>query len=612
MQPSSGPNETRNVLIAIVLSGAILFGFEFFYNGPQREKLAAERGQARVETQVEAPQGPPPPAPAISREQALAATAAARIAIDTPRVDGSISLAGARFDDLSLKDYRRTVDPTSPEVTLLSPYGAPHAHDAFFGWEMQAGSDVTTLAGDSTAWSAPEGARLTPRTPVTLTLRPAPNVSIERTIAVDDNFMFTVTDVVRNEGDAPISIRPLGVVRREGLPEGYVRNAIVHQGLLGFFGPNQERHATSFENADKHARNRERGRVGRDARILEQEGQGGWFGITDHYWLTAIVPAQNERVSPFFNSRIENGATDYRTAYRGDWRAAPAGGAVTYAQHVFAGAKQVAVLQAYQESLAIPNFDDAVDWGNFWFLTRPYFMWLMYPLAKWAGSFGLGILLTTIVIKLLMFPLVYQSFKAMARMRAVQPKMKEIQERYAADKQRQQQETLKLYQTEKINPVSGCVPILLQIPVFYALYKVLTNTIEMRHTPFYGWVRDLSAPDPAMIFNLFGLLPYDPAAVPLIGPMLALGVWPIFYGVTMWALQALSPPPADPMQAAIFRWMPLLFTFMFAGFAAGLVIYWTWSNLLSLVQQYVIMRRQGVETQFDKLLAKWRAPAAAE
>ncbi|HCK83357.1 MAG TPA: membrane protein insertase YidC, partial [Hyphomonadaceae bacterium] len=549
-------------------------------------------------------------------EQALAATASARIAIDTPRVDGSIALAGARFDDLSLKDYRRTTERDSPEVTLLSPFGSPSAQDAFFGWEMQSGVDVSTLADDSSSWTAPTGARLSPDTPVTLTLIPGPGLRIERTISIDNNFMFTITDVVRNERDSAVSVRPLGVTRREGLPPDYVRNQIVHQGLLGFFGPETRRHATSFEDAQKHARNRERGRVGRDQRIVEQEGQGGWFGVTDHYWLTAIVPEQSEQVSAYFNSRAGADATDFRAAYRGVWHEAPAGGEVSYTQRLFAGAKQVDVLREYQSALAIPRLDDAVDWGNFWFLTRPYFIWLMHPLAKWAGSFGIGILLTTIVIKLLMFPLVYQSFKAMARMRTLQPKMKEIQERYAADKQRQQQETLKLYQTEKINPVSGCVPILLQIPVFYALYKVLTNTIEMRHTPFYGWIQDLSAPDPTSIFNLFGILPaigFDFHSIPLVGALIpALGVWPIFYGVTMWALQALSPPPADPMQAAIFRWMPLLFTFMFAGFAAGLVIYWTWSNILSLIQQYVIMRRQGVETQFDKLLAKWRAPAAAE
>jgi YidC/Oxa1 family membrane protein insertase len=245
-----------------------------------------------------------------------------------------------------------------------------------------------------------------------------------------------------------------------------------------------------------------------------------------------------------------------------------------------------------------------VDWGNFWFLTRPFFNWLLHPLALFAGNFGLGILLTTIVVKLLLFPLVYQSFKAMAKMRGLQPKMKELQERYAADKQRQQQELMRLYQTEKINPVSGCIPILLQIPVFFALYKTLTVTIEMRHAPFYGWINDLSARDPTSLFNLFGLLPFDPGSIPVIGAFLLIGMWPILYGVSMWALQALSPPPTDAVQAQIFRLLPILFTFMFAAFPAGLVIYWTWSNTLSILQQYVIMRRQGVETQLDKFLAK--------
>jgi YidC/Oxa1 family membrane protein insertase len=610
---SGGPSsaETRNVILAIILSAAILFGFEFFYNAPERQRLQAERAQ--VETQTLAPSAStdataPPPLPASqSREQALAATASQRIVIDTPRVDGSIALTGARLDDLSLKDYRRTVDPQSPEVTLLSPYGSPNAHDAFFGWEMQAGADVATLADQTSGWTAPAGARLTPATPVTLTLAPSPGLRIERTISVDENFMFTITDVVHNTGEEAVQVRPLGVVRREGAPKDYVRNQIVHQGLLGYFGPENTRQDITFERAQKHARDRQRGRVGQDQRILEMQGRGGWFGITDHYWLTAIVPEQSEEVSPFFNSRLDNGEIDYRAAYRGAWHSAPAGGSVTYAQRIFAGAKQVDVLQDYQEALAIPEFDEAVDWGMFWFLTRPFFLWLLHPLSKFAGSFGIGILLTTIVVKLLLFPLVYQSFKAMAKMRAMAPKMKEVQERYAADKQRQQQEMIKLYQTEKINPVSGCVPILLQIPVFYALYKVLTNTIEMRHAPFFGWIDDLSARDPTSLFNLFGLLPYDVPA------WLLIGAWPILYGVSMWLLQALSPPPTDPIQAQVFAFLPLLFTVMFAAFPAGLVIYWTWSNSLSLLQQYVIMRRQGVETQFDKLIAKWRgAPAAAK
>jgi YidC/Oxa1 family membrane protein insertase len=614
-----GPGETRNVIVAIALSLAIMLGFEFFYNAPQRERLQAERAQAEEQLRAEqaAPSeasesGAPAPSRQVTREQALGG-ANSRIAIDTAEVDGSISLEGARIDDLNLRQYRETLAQDSPEVTLLSPINSEFGHDAFFGWEMRQGESTATLADAFSRWTAEEGARLTQNEAVTLTLDTGAGRIIERTIALDEHFMFTITDVVRNTGDAPISVRPFGAVRRQGMPEHFRNNAIVHQGMIGAFGPNNNLHQTRFQDASKHADNRVRGRVGEDERIEEAQGQGGWFGITEHYWLTAIVPDQGERVSAYFDSREEDGSIDYRTAYRGQWRDVPAGGETTYTQRLFAGAKRYELLRDYQSGLTIPRFDDAIDWGNFWFLTRPFFAmlhWFGQTFAGWGivFNFGLAILASTVVIKTLMFPLVYQSFKAMAKMRGLQPKMKEIQERYAADKQRQQQEILKLYQTEKINPVSGCVPILLQIPVFYALYKTLTVTIEMRHEPFVGWIHDLSAQDPTSIFNLFGLLPF---AVPA---FLMIGLWPIFYGVSMWALQALSPPPADPVQAQIFRFLPALFTVMFAAFPAGLVIYWTWSNTLSILQQYVIMRRQGVETQLDKFIAKRmrREPTAAE
>lgn len=615
MQNRGGPQspETRNVFIAIGLSMLIFLAFEVGYNGPQREReqaayrarveaqqqaeraRAGEQAQAEGEASGEAPA--PAPAQPQTREQTLASSAGARVTIDTPTVDGTISLRGARIDDLSLANYNRTIDPASGEVTLLSPINTEHGHDAFFGWEMQSGEDVSTLAGADTEWTAPAGARLTPETPITLTMR-ANGVVIERTIAIDTNYMFTITDVMRNESGAAIALRPLGVVRRQGMPADYRQNAIVHQGLIGAFGPNNNLRQVTFQNADKHARDKVRGRVGADERLEDLQGTGGWLGLTEHYWLTAIIPDQGERISAWFDSRPDDNRNDYRAAYRGQWHAAAPGESITYTQRLFAGAKRVEVLQEYERALDLPRFDWAIDWGNFWFLTRPFFLWLLHPLALMVGNFGIAILLSTIVIKLLLFPLVYHSFKAMAKMRGLQPKMKEIQERYAADKQRQQQELLKLYQTEKINPVSGCLPILLQIPVFYALYKVLTVTIEMRHAPFFGWINDLSARDPTSIFNLFGLLPYD------VPGFLILGVWPILYGVSMWLLQALSPPPTDPTQAAIFRFLPALFTILFAGFPAGLVIYWTWSNVLSILQQYVIMRRQGVETQLDQWIKK--------
>lgn len=629
-----GPVDTRNVIIAVVLSMAIMFGWEFLYAGPQRARLHAEQAQIEAQQQARAPEAAEgrsaAEAPAASaattapREQVLAASAARRIGIETGAVEGSISLDGARIDDLNLRGYCRTVERAegggcvggeAGEVTLLAPMQSQHAHDAFFGWEQRAGEGAATLADAYSQWQAPEGAALTREAPVTLTLHTDSGLVIQRTIAIDDNYMFTITDVVRNPTDAALGVRPFGAVRRQGTPEDYKAQPIVHQGMVGAFGPNNTLRQTNFRDADKHAREKTRGRAGEDERLVEASGTGGWLGITDHYWLTAIVLDPSEAISAYYDSRPQDGSTDYRAAYRGAWRDVPAGGEVTYTQHLFAGAKRVELLQDYQRTLDIPRFDDAVDWGNFWFLTRPFFLWLLHPLAIWAGNFGLGIMLTTIVVKLMLFPLVYHSFKSMAKMRGLQPKMKEIQERYSADKQRQQQEILRLYQTEKINPVSGCLPILLQIPVFFALYKTLTVTIEMRQAPFYGWINDLSAPDPTSIFNLFGLLPFDPGALPIIGGLLVLGVWPILYGVSMWALQALSPPPTDPVQAQVFRFMPILFTFMFASFPAGLVIYWTWSNTLSILQQYVIMRRQGVETQLDQWIKKRlekRAPAAAE
>ncbi len=626
-----GPVDTRNVILAIVLSLAIFAGFEFFYNGPARERAAAVE-RARIEQQqdaarTEAAQGATigtPEAPTssepVDRQQVIAASAGTRVAIDTPTVDGSISLEGARIDDLNLRTYRRAIEDDSPEVTVLSPISTQYGHDAFFGWETRNGENVATLADTRSVWTAAEGAQLTPQAPVTLTFDAGNGLTVVRTISIDENYMFTIADEVRNGGTTPIEARAFGTVRREGVPQDYVYSQIVHQGLIGAFGPDNNLQQVTYRNAEKHARDRDRGRVGDDQRIRDLQGQGGWFGITDHYWLTAIVPDQAERVSTYFDSRTEDNRTDYRAAYRGQWHEIPPGGSYTYSQQLFAGAKRVVLLRAYENAGdGIPRFDDAVDWGNFWFLTRPFFALLNWWANLFAGwgihwHFGLAILASTICIKLLLFPLVYQSFKAMAKMRAMAPKMKELQERYAADKQRQQQELLRLYQTEKINPVSGCVPILLQIPVFYALYKTLTVTIEMRHADFVGWVHDLSARDPTSVFNLFGLLPYDVASIPWIGPALLIGAWPLLYGVSMWALQALSPPPTDPVQAQIFRFLPVLFTVMFAAFPAGLVIYWTWSNTVTILQQYVIMRRQGMETQLDTFIKKRlkREPSAAE
>jgi YidC/Oxa1 family membrane protein insertase len=608
-----GPGDTRNLMIFLALMVVIMLAWNVFVTRPaehaaaQRAAIAAAQAPAAA-----APQAAAPAAPVlVARDEALASSASERVPIAAAEengrqvgaVDGSILLAGARFDDLSLNGYRETIKPDSPEVTLLSPHAAEHGFDAFMGWQDR--NPAFFGVGEKDVWTAPEGARLTPDTPLTLSFKSGDGLEVTRTIALDDNFMFTITDVVRNVGNSARDVRPFGVVRREGLPPGYRRQQVVHQGMVGVFGPDTTLQEVRYERAVKHAQNKAKGNAGEDARILELQGPGGWLGITDHYWLAAIAVDKSEAMSAFFDSGQADDHTNFRAAYTGAWRSIAPGESVTYSQRLFAGAKRVDLLRAYEHDLGLPRFDSAVDWGMFFFLTRPLFA-LVDFMGKFAGNFGVGILLSTVVIRTLTFPLTYQSFRMAAKMRAVAPKMKEIQERYAADKQRQQQEVMKLYQVEKVNPISGCLPMLLQVPVFWALYKTLTVTIEMRHTPFFGWIHDLSAKDPTSILNLFGLLPFDPSSVPVVGAMLAIGLWPIFYGFTMAGTQALSPPPTDPTQAQIFRYLPILFTFFFSGLASGLVIYYTWSNLLTTAQQYVIMRRQGVETQLDKLIVRLR------
>ncbi len=602
--PPQGPDDNRNLILAIVLAMAVMFGYDFFFAGPMRERQLAAQKAERAEIQRQIEENTVPAAP-VARE--VAVQNGPRIRFDTPSIDGTINLTGARFDDLSLKNYRRTIALDSGEVALLNPTDAEGAFDSYFGWED--GATGADIVGARSVWSAPAGAVLTPQTPLTLTYA-GDGVRVTRTIRVDDDYLFTVTDVVANEGASPRTLRPFAVVRRRDLPPDFVPNQIVHQGMAGALGPDHLFEELRYQDAQKHARAKARGEKQQDTPALQAEGPGGWLGISDHFWLAALVPAQNETIRAQFDATQHPSYTDFRSAYQGSVREIAPGAQVEYVQHLFAGAKRVDLLRGYQERLGVPKFDQAVDWGMFFFLTRPFF-WLLDTLGKFAGNFGVGILLTTVVVKLALFPLVNSSYAAMAKMRKAQPKMKEIQDKFAADKARQQQEMMKLYQQEKINPVSGCLPILLQIPVFYALYKVLTVTIEMRHTPFFGWIQDLSARDPTNIFNLFGLLPFEPQNLPLVGPLLWLGILPILYGVTMWATQSLSAPPGDPIQQRIFALLPIVFTFMFAGFAAGLVLYWTWSNILTVAQQYVIMRRNGVETELDKFIAKrlGRAPA---
>ena len=559
--------EQRRLILAIALSIAILLGFQLLYKRvapPPTAPLAAPTAETT-----------PPSAPPLAAGDAAAAASGPRLAIAAPRLAGSLGLRGARLDDLVLRDYRETVAPNSPLVRLLSrpATGAPYYLQ--FGWSAPAGTTLP-LPDSATLWS-PSAPALTPATPVTLTWDNGAGLRFALTLAVDDNYMFTVRQSVTNTTGTPVVLFPWARIRRDDTPvtAGYY---ILHEGLLGVIGGRlQELTYAKAKSAGEHT----------DGLAYQATAPGGWAGITDKYWLTALIPPQTSDESVAFRDVKLGGKDGYQVDFTPTTPQTIAPGAEAAATtHVFAGAKEVHLLDRYERALGIPSFDKAVDFGWFYFLTKPFFYaidWLYQRL----GNFGLAIMAFTVFVKALFFPLANKSYKSMGKMRLLGPKMQAMRERYKDDPARQQQEMMALYKAEGVNPASGCLPMLIQVPVFFSLYKVIFVTIEMRQAPFFGWIRDLSAPDPSNVFNLFGLIPFDPTQI---SPFLHLGAWPLLMGVSMFLQQKLNPPPPDPVQARMFQFMPVIFTFMLARFPAGLVIYWTWNNLLSIGQQWLIMR----------------------
>jgi YidC/Oxa1 family membrane protein insertase len=503
--------------------------------------------------------------------------------IDTPSVRGSIALRGARIDDLALVKYRETVDPKSPAVVLLSPSGTAAPFYAEFGWVGGAGASVKLPTAD-TEWRQEGSGPLTVGQPITLVYDNGDGLEFRRTIAVDDNYLFTVKDSVTNNGAAPITLFPYGLISRHGTPPtlGYY---ILHEGFIGVMGDEGVKEESYKAVEDKKS--------------MAFNVTNAWLGITDKYWAATLSPDTDARLDAHFTAGQVGGIKTYQTDYLLDPRTIQPGATATVSGRLFAGAKEVSIINAYNEALKLNRFEHLIDWGYLYFITKPMF-WALDAFYKLVGNFGISILIVTVIIKLIFFPLANKSYASMAKMKTLQPKMQELRERYPDDKVKQQQELMELYKREKINPVAGCLPILIQVPVFFALYKVLFITIEMRHAPFFGWIKDLSAPDPTTIFNLFGLIPWDPSHVPMLGVYLMVGAWPLIMGVTMWAQMKLNPPPPDPAQKMIFDWMPVIFTFMLAGFSAGLVIYWAWNNTLSVIQQGIIMNRHGAKIElFD-------------
>ena len=616
-------SDQKNTILAIVLSALVLIGWQIFFGMPQAEKQkqiqqqqaqehAQQQQQQQPQTAPGAQQTPgqgaqprsapqasgqasaPAAAQPLTREAALATSP--RVPIDTPRVAGSINHKGARLDDLSLTKYRETVDPNSPPIVLLAPSGSPHPFYSESGW-VAGGGATLKLPNAETVWRQEGTGALTVGHPVTLIWDDGEGLEFRRTIAVDDKYLFTVKDEVANKGAAPVTLYPYALVSRHGTPEtlGYY---ILHEGLIGVFGDKGLQELTYPKAEEKKSE--------------EFDAVNSWLGITDKYWAATLLPDITAKVRARFSYDQVGGIKRYQTDYLLDPQTVAPGASATASARLFAGAKEVEVVDGYDKALHLNRFELLIDWGWFYFITKPMFLTIDW-MYRHVGNLGVAILLVTVLIKILFFPLANKSYASMAKMKAVQPEMMAIRERFADDKMKQQQAMMELYRKEKINPVAGCLPIVIQIPVFFSLYKVLFVTIEMRHAPFFGWIKDLSAPDPLTVFNLFGLIPWDPTVVPVIGAFLHLGPWPLIMGVTMWLQMKLNPPPPDPTQAMIFNWMPVIFTFMLANFSAGLVIYWAWNNTLSVIQQSVIMHRNGAKVElFDNVKALFARKKSAE
>lgn len=602
--------DQRNFLLAMVAMIAFVFLYQKFMMEPAQKRyeaqqavIAAQQQASPVDTAALAAAGP--------KELPEALAASPRVAVNSPALDGSIRLAGARLDDLRLKKYFVTVEKTE-EIRLLRPEEAAFSYFSTYYW-----ADGNTLvAGRNSPWQQVAGGTLGAASPVTLRLE-NDGVTIEREIEVDENYLFTFRDTVTNTSVSDKTLRPIGSIERHGAfadflqatdPASAGSSGLAHMGLMGTvdgtlrlqkYKPLMQSKKAGGESSEGNFRST----------------KGGWWGLTDMYWMSALVPDQTAPFTASVNkaSLARGGPLEVRT--EGTPVNLAAGQSVTVENRLFAGAKKFEVLRAYEQQGGIPQMVNAIDWGWAYFLTKPFF-YILHWLHGHVGSFGWAILAFTVLIKLPLVPLYNASFKSMAKLKKLQEPMKDINERFASDPQRKQQEMMKLYKTEGANPIGGCLPILVTIPIFYALYKTLYVTLDMRHEPFW-YMKDLSAPDPTAIGNLFGLLPWaaaDVKAVPVIGIIIGIGILPILYGTTMAVLQSLSPPPPDKMQARIIQALPLVFMFVFGGFAAGLVLYWVWSNILTFIQQYTIMRMNGAETEVGKFVARLfgRSKAPAE
>ncbi|UOA28270.1 membrane protein insertase YidC [Pseudosulfitobacter sp. DSM 107133] len=581
-------DQNKNLILATALSFVVILVWFVMFPPPEPDPVA-ETPTEQVQTTTDGTGTVPavttdqPTAAAPGIETPVAPVEAPRIKIDTARMDGSISLAGGRIDDLRLKDYHVTIEPGSEIVTMLAPVGSPDAYYALQGWAPAGDLAADAVPGPSTEWTQVGDGPLTVDTPVTLEWNNGNGLTFRREISVDSEYMFDITQSVRNDSTAAVRAAPYGMVVRHGEPSGLKKFFILHEGAVAMAdGELSETKWDEIPDADVDPA------WGRPA-IVTNGVTEGWIGFSDHYWQTILVPESGTTFDQALT--YDQAANVYRAVTRLPTRTIEPGQTVTSETRMFAGPKEWEVLQAYQKD-GISGFVDSIDWGWFFFLTKPIF-WLLHELHKLIGNMGLSIITLTLIIKAVLFPLAYKSYVSMARMKELQPEMEKLKADAGDDRQKVQQGMMELYKKNKVNPAAGCLPILMQIPIFFSLYKVIFVTIELRHAPFFGPFQDLSAPDPTSIYNLFGALPW---AAPEAGTTMALifiGILPLLLGISMFLQQKLNPAPTDATQQMIFAWMPWVFMFMLGGFASGLVVYWIANNTITFTQQYLIMRSQG-------------------
>ena len=575
-------DQNKNLILATVLSFLVIL--VWFWLFPPEEPTV----QPGTQTEATTLDGSVPAADggtvAATPETAEPVAEAPRVAIETPQLSGTLSLRGGRIDDLALTEYKESQNADADTVHLLRPEGAADAYFASFGWSGGEGLSSDNVPGPDTVWSLEDGTTLTPETPVTLAWSNGAGQVFRTQISVDDNFMFAFEQSIENTSGAAISARPYGIIRRHGLPADLKNFFILHEGLVRM--SDGELEETKYSKLDDYDIDPREGTQAERIDVAEN----GWIGYTDHYWMTTLIPDQTKpfrSTSKYFASRDIYQAEAVMPA-----TTVAAGATETVTTRLFAGAKEWAAIRAYEDDEGVTGFLDSIDWGWFFFLTKPIF-WLLHTLNQFIGNMGWSIIALTFIIKALVLPLAWKSSVSMARMKELQPEMEKLKERAGDDKQAMQQGMMKLYKDNKVNPASGCMPIFLQIPIFFSLYKVIFVTIELRHAPWVGWIKDLSAPDPSSILNLFGLLPWGSPEPGTIFAIFALGILPILLGISMWLQQKLNPSPTDPTQKMIFAWMPWVFMFMLGSFASGLVLYWITNNVITFVQQYLIMRSHG-------------------